>query len=79
MSGQMVEECPSDQLRVAFDLDAVLFSDESEVQYKSGGLSAFFSHERAHRNEPCNEVYPLYAPCDEVFIALYTVNVLIRH
>jgi len=56
MSEQIVRDSQPDQLRVAFDLDAVLFSDESEVAYKTGGLSAFFENESAKRNEPLEEV-----------------------
>lgn len=36
----------SNELRIAFDGDAVLFSDDSERVYQSGGLDAFQSHER---------------------------------
>ncbi|CAB1330802.1 unnamed protein product [Coregonus sp. 'balchen'] len=38
------------QLRVAFDGDAVLFSDESERIFKAHGLDKFFEHEKAHEN-----------------------------
>jgi 5'-nucleotidase len=34
-----------DEVRIAFDGDAVLFSDEAEQVYQSGGLSAFQKHE----------------------------------
>ena len=34
------------EVRIAFDGDAVLFSDDSERVYQSGGLHAFQSHER---------------------------------
>nr|XP_012997981.1 cytosolic 5'-nucleotidase 1A isoform X3 [Cavia porcellus] len=40
------------QLRVAFDGDAVLFSDESERIFKAQGLHGFFEHEKAHENKP---------------------------
>eukprot|EP00069_Balaena_mysticetus_P016147 bmy_02093T0 len=40
------------QLRVAFDGDAVLFSDESERIVKAHGLDRFFEHEKAHENKP---------------------------
>ncbi|WP_223789812.1 5'-nucleotidase [Marinicella meishanensis] len=43
-----------DQVRVAFDGDAVLFSDESEQIYQSGGLEAFRENEHARRHEPLN-------------------------
>lgn len=36
----------SAELRIAFDGDAVLFSDESERIYQEGGLEAFQRHER---------------------------------
>ena len=35
-----------DQLRIAFDGDAVIFSGESERVYREGGLEAFVAHER---------------------------------
>ena len=35
------------EVRIAFDGDAVLFSDEAERVYQSGGLDAFQSHETA--------------------------------
>ena len=41
-----------DQVRIAFDGDAVLFSHESEVIYKEKGLEAFIEHERANRDNP---------------------------
>ena len=34
-----------DQIRIAFDGDAVIFSDESELIYKSQGLKAFDENE----------------------------------
>jgi 5'-nucleotidase len=34
------------EVRIAFDGDAVLFSDEAEQVYQSGGLSAFQQHEQ---------------------------------
>ncbi|XP_048840794.1 cytosolic 5'-nucleotidase 1A-like [Brienomyrus brachyistius] len=40
------------QLRVAFDGDAVLFSDESEIIVKQHGLDTFFEHEKANENIP---------------------------
>ncbi|XP_030203753.1 cytosolic 5'-nucleotidase 1A [Gadus morhua] len=38
------------QLRVAFDGDAVLFSDESERIFKAHGLDKFFEHERENED-----------------------------
>ncbi|XP_019965315.2 cytosolic 5'-nucleotidase 1A-like [Paralichthys olivaceus] len=40
------------QLRVAFDGDAVLFSDESEIIVKKHGLDTFFEHEKEFENKP---------------------------
>ena len=41
-----------EQLRIAFDGDAVLFSDEAERVYKSQGLEAFTASEKAAANLP---------------------------
>ena len=41
-----------DQIRFAFDGDAVLFSDEAERVYKLEGLSAFTESEKASAKEP---------------------------
>lgn len=40
------------QVRIAFDGDAVIFSDESEQIYQSGGLEAFRENEHNLRNQP---------------------------
>lgn len=40
------KESVSHQVRIAFDGDAVLFSDESEQIYKLQGLDAFIAHEK---------------------------------
>lgn len=40
------------QLRIAFDGDAVIFSDEAERVYQSGGLTAFADSERAAASRP---------------------------
>ncbi len=42
----------SDQVRFAFDGDAVLFSDEAERVFKSSGLEAFAASEKAAAREP---------------------------
>lgn len=42
----------SAELRIAFDGDAVLFSDESERVYQSGGLQAFQANEREAARRP---------------------------
>ena len=41
-----------DQLRIAFDGDAVIFGDEGERVSREGGLAAFTEHERNHAGEP---------------------------
>jgi len=41
-----------DEVRIAFDGDAVLFSDEAERVYQSQGLAAFQTHEAAHAARP---------------------------
>jgi 5'-nucleotidase len=41
-----------DEVRIAFDGDAVLFSDEAEAIYQREGLDAFQSHEQAHIDTP---------------------------
>ncbi len=43
---------PSDQLRIAFDGDAVLFSDEAEKIYRFKGLEAFSANEKASARTP---------------------------
>ncbi len=40
------------EIRIAFDGDAVLFSDEAEQIFQRDGLSAFVSHERDNRELP---------------------------
>ncbi|MGE0874712.1 MAG: 5'-nucleotidase [Burkholderiales bacterium] len=40
------------ELRIAFDGDAVLFSDEAERVYQSSGLEAFTAHELKHALRP---------------------------
>lgn len=45
----------SSQLRIAFDGDAVLFSDESERVYQQQGLAAFAQNEREQAHKPLPE------------------------
>ncbi len=40
----------SSQVRIAFDGDAVLFSEESEIVYKTQGLEAFLKYEKDNAN-----------------------------
>lgn len=44
-----------DQIRIAFDGDAVIFSDESEIIFKTQGLAAFEEHERLNAQNPMAE------------------------
>lgn len=49
------EEEPIEQIRIAFDGDAVLFSDESEQIYKEQGLEAFEQNEHLRANQPMDQ------------------------
>ena len=49
------DEEESEEVRIAFDGDAVLFSEESEKIYQEFGLDAFLSHERANAKNPMSE------------------------
>ena len=44
-----------DQIRIAFDGDAVIFSDESEKIFQAEGLAAFEEHERINASKPLPE------------------------
>lgn len=44
-----------DQIRIAFDGDAVIFSDESECIYQTQGIEAFENHERENALKPLPE------------------------
>ncbi|WP_345978781.1 5'-nucleotidase [Sulfurimonas sp. HSL3-2] len=48
-----LEKIPEGQVRIAFDADAVLFDDSSEIVYKTEGLSGF------HQNEDTNQDVPM--------------------
>jgi len=41
-----------EQVRIAFDGDAVLFSEESELIYKKEGIDAFIEHEKTNKDNP---------------------------
>lgn len=55
----------TDKVRIAFDADAVLFSEESEAIYKTQGLEAFYENERQNVNKPLQE-----GPFAKLLIAL---------
>ncbi len=48
-------QIPEGQVRIAFDGDAVLFSDASELVYKTQGLDAFKAQEDALQHTPMDE------------------------
>jgi len=45
-------DIPEGQVRIAFDGDAVLFSEDSELIYKAEGLISFEQHEDQRQSEP---------------------------
>lgn len=45
----------AEEIKIAFDGDAVLFSEESELIYKDKGLEAFLEHEKANAENPLPE------------------------
>lgn len=49
------ETDPVDEIRIAFDGDAVLFSEESERIYQAQGMEAFLQHERENARKPLPE------------------------
>ena len=49
------KENSSSEIRIAFDGDAVLFSDESEEIYQKQGLEAFLEHEKKNAEKPLPE------------------------
>jgi 5'-nucleotidase len=58
-----------EQLRIAFDGDAVLFADEAERVYKSQGLEAFTRSESAAANDPLPG-----GPFKDVLAALHRIQ-----
>ena len=50
-----IEKIPEGQVRLAFDGDAVLFSDESEIVYKAQGLDGFHRVEDQEQDNPLND------------------------
>jgi 5'-nucleotidase len=50
-----INRSSSEQVKIAFDGDAVLFSEESELIYKKDGLKAFEEHERKNKNNPMKQ------------------------
>lgn len=46
------DENRDQEVRIAFDGDAVVFSEESDLIYKEQGLQAFFEHEQKNSKKP---------------------------
>ncbi len=57
------------EVRIAFDGDAVLFSDEAEQVYQSGGLSAFQQHEQDKVTQPLPD-----GPFKPLLVALHKLQ-----
>ncbi|MFI3290867.1 MAG: 5'-nucleotidase [Opitutales bacterium] len=43
------------RVKIAFDADAVIFSENSEIRFKTEGLEAFEQYEKEHTEEPLEE------------------------
>lgn len=50
--GARAAELHPDEVRIAFDGDAVLFSDEAEAVFQADGLATFQRHEEEHARRP---------------------------
>ncbi len=48
-------DIPDEQVRIAFDGDAVLFDESSELVYKEDGMQAFHDNEEKSQNIPMSE------------------------
>ncbi len=59
----------ANELKIAFDGDAVLFSDESELYFQKEGLAAFNQHEKSKANHPMNP-----GPFSQFLGALHTLQ-----
>ena len=61
VAAALVYDAPRDyhpnqkEIRIAFDADAVVFSDESKLIYKQEGLEAFYENENANAENAMNE------------------------
>lgn len=67
---QQEVQAPSTQLRVAFDGDAVLFSDETDQVFREQGLEGAVQYERAMEAVPMGEVSEVAAgPMPTISIA----------
>jgi 5'-nucleotidase len=79
LQSNLVDSHP-DEVRIAFDGDAVLFADEAERVYQQQGLSAFQSHEadRATRPLPPGPFKPLLEALHRLQIADDTNKVAMK-
>lgn len=70
---EVARPADSAEVRIAFDADAVLFSDDSEYLYKSKGLEAFLDHESSNALTPLAE-----GPFAKLLIKLAALQELLR-
>jgi len=50
-----IEKIPEGQVRIAFDGDAVIFDESSELVYKTDGIEKFYDNENTKQDEPMAE------------------------
>jgi len=50
-----IEKIPDGQVRIAFDGDAVIFDESSEIVYKAKGIDEFYKNENSKQNEPMSD------------------------
>jgi len=50
-----IEKIPKGQVRIAFDGDAVIFDETSEIVYKAEGIEKFYENENSKQDEPMGE------------------------
>lgn len=68
-SSKDVNNAKNEQVRIAFDGDAVLFSEESELIYKQHGIEAFVEHEKANKDNPMT-----YGPFAKLLLTLSAIQ-----
>ena len=68
-SSKDVNNTQNEQVRIAFDGDAVLFSEESELIYKEHGIEAFVEHEKANKDNPMT-----YGPFAKLLLTLSAIQ-----
>ncbi len=50
-----IQKIPEGQVRIAFDGDAVIFDDQSEIVYKAEGIEGFYANEDENQDVPMQE------------------------